>query len=1566
MTSLPNTERILNALQEARTKLEAIEQQRQEQIAIIGMAGRFPGAHSITEFWQNLKAGTASIQHLTDQDLMEAGVEPELWQQPNYVRAYASMDGIDQFDAALFGYSPREATIIDPQHRVFLECAWEALEAAGYNPEQYAGKIAVYGGASLNQYLIHLHSQPQLRQTVDPVQVVVSNVMGLMPMRVSYKLNLTGASCGVQTGCSTSLVAVHLACQSLLQQECDLALAGGVSIGILQKAGYFYHEDGITSPDGMCRTFDAAGKGTVFGNGVGIVVLKRLSQAMRDGDSIQAVIRATAINNDGAQKVGLTAPSVQGQADVIAAALAQAGVLPETIRYIEAHGTGTPIGDPIELAALKRVFASVPQQTCAIGSVKTNVGHLDAAAGVTGLIKTVLALAHRQLPPSLNFSTPNPQTDLANSPFYVNTQLQDWDSQDIPLRAGVSSFGMGGTNAHVVLEAPPQSLQSSPARSSHLLLLSANSAAALEQMTTNLAQHLSQHPDLNLADVTYTLQVGRRSLSHRRMILCSDITAAVTSLHQPETAPTRQSVTSQPAIAFLFPGQGSQCVNMGRELYETESVFRSQIDQMCDLLQPHMDLDLRDLLYPSRNPHSTATVDTSLINQTQYAQLALFVVEYALAQLWQSWGIYPNALIGHSIGEYVAATLANIFSLEDALLLVALRGKLMQQCEPGVMLSVSLAEHQLTPLLQNNLVIAAVNAPELCVVAGRDEAITTLEQVLISKDISHRRLHTSHAFHSPLMAPAADQFAVAVSRVSRRSPDCPILSNVTGTWLTADQAIDPHYWANHLRYPVRFADGIATLHQSPHVLLEVGSGNTLSTFARQYQAQHPHPGCPTLSSLPHPKASTSGWAHILQTLGQLWLAGATINWQQFYVDQFRHRLPLPTYPFEHQRYWVDLQPTPSQTACPASPSEPVSPPHKQPDLANWFYLPTWSRTPLPPRPNPTNPQRWLIVLDSQGVGTAIAEHLTQQHQAIVTVTMGESYQQIDDRTYTLNLSHADDYRQLFHDLQKQGFNPEQILHLGAIEAPPPSELTPTTLNRSQQTRFYSLLYLVQALALTHQSAQLTVITHHTQEVTGDETLNSAHTTLIGLIKVIPQEYPQLGCRLIDISLPSTSQLIHALSRDLLTPPTAAIVAYRHQHRWTQHFTPHPTPHTPHSTPSPIRPNGTYLIAGDLIEGLGTLYAEWLASKGATQLILLGRSDLPIPAEWETWLATHGASHPVSQWIQQMRALQTAGVELLVLPVELTDQTTIATTIQSQPFGDIHGVIHAGVMGDRSSCLISDLNPTTVEAQFAHKVNGLLTLESALQSHRPDFVLLHSSLSAIVGGTGFAAYAGANAFMDALATLRNRTQTLPWISINWDAVKATAPTTASTGSALLDLAISPSEAVQITERVLATGITPQVIVSPLPLQSRIEQALHLTPRLSEASTQFPTDTQTRTLDTPYVVARNEVEQTLVELMQDLLGIEKIGIHDNFFELGGHSLMAIQAVSKIRQQFQVDLPMRQFLFESPTVAGIAKIITDYRSPEPGNAEMLALLEQVEAMNTEEVNTHLALYSKNQEEK
>ncbi|HEY6324518.1 MAG TPA: type I polyketide synthase, partial [Thermoanaerobaculia bacterium] len=809
------------------------------EVAVIGMAGRFPGADSIDRLWRNLCDGLESITFFTRDELRAAGVAAQELADPDYVPANGILLGVEDFAAEFFGFTAREAQITDPQHRLFLECAWEALEDAGYDGASHGGPVGVYAGVNRNTYVYNLLSHPDLLRAVGGVQVVVASDKDYLAARVSYKLDLHGPSIVVQTACSTSLVAVHLAVQGLLAGDCDMALAGGVSVLFPQVRGYRYTPDGIYSPDGHCRAFDAAAAGTLNGNGLGIVVLKRLEQALADGDHVYAVIKGTAVNNDGALKVGFTAPSIAGQAQVIRAAQAVAGVEPSTIGYVEAHGTGTALGDPIEVAALAEVFgaAAADRPTCAIGSVKTHLGHLDTAAGVTGLIVAVLALARRRLPPSLHYSSPNPRIDFARSPFYVNTELRPWENNGLPRRAAVSSFGLGGTNAHAVLEeAPAAAAGARPSRPWQLLLLSARTPAALEQATRNLAGSLAAKPEHDFADVAFTLQTGRRRFEQRRALVCNgaeDAARALAAL-DPERVLTQARQQGEPWVVFLFPGQGAQYAGMGRQLYDAEPLFREQIDACAELLVPLLGLDLRRVLYP---PPEEAAAAAGRLRETALTQPALFSVEYALARLWMEWGIAPEAMAGHSLGEYVAACLAGVFSLADALALVAARGRLMQGLAAGGMLAVNLAAAELAPDLGSGLDLAAVNGPRQCVVAGAEQEIEELAATLRRRGVRCRRLGTSHAFHSRLVEPVLGAFAAELARIELQPPRRRFLSSLSGGWVDAPMATDPGYWLRQLRETVRFGDALDTLLAEPgRIVLEVGPGQTLGELVRQ------HPG----------------------------------------------------------------------------------------------------------------------------------------------------------------------------------------------------------------------------------------------------------------------------------------------------------------------------------------------------------------------------------------------------------------------------------------------------------------------------------------------------------------------------------------------------------------------------------------------------------------------------------------------------------------------------------------------------------------------------------------------------
>ncbi|MDZ8184108.1 MAG: beta-ketoacyl synthase N-terminal-like domain-containing protein [Nostoc sp. ChiSLP02] len=1482
------------------------------EIAIIGLTGRFPGAKNLDEFWHNLQNGVESISFFSDEELLASGVDAALLTNPNYVKANAVLEDVELFDAAFFGFNPRDAEMTDPQHRIFLECAWEALEKAGYNSETYNGTIGVFAGANLSGYLLNIYLNQNIRNSTDERQIVIAGDKDYLATRTSYKLNLTGPSYTVQTACSTSLVAVHLACQSLLNGECDMALVGGISISAFRKTGYLYNEGGINSPDGHCRAFDAKARGTVSGEGVGIVVLKRLEDSLNDGDSIHAVIKGSAINNDGSNKVSYTAPRIEGQAKVIKTAQIVAEVEPETITYIEAHGTGTSLGDPIEVAALTQAFQSSTKKKnfCAIGSLKTNIGHLDAAAGVAGLIKTVLALKHKQIPPSLHFEQPNPQIDFANSPFYINNKLSEWKADKYPRRAGVSSFGIGGTNAHVILEEAPTQQGSSKAqeqgRKYQQLILSAKTNTALETATENLANHLQKHPDLNLADVAYTLQVGRQSFNHRRVLLCQDISDAIKIL----TAPDKQGIfnscseTRNHPIVFMFPGQGAQYVNMGRELYETEAIFRQQVDDCCEFLKAHLKLDIRDILY-------TTTLETTgkKLQQTSLTQPALFVIEYALAKLWMSWGVHPQAMIGHSIGEYVAACISGIFSLEEALTLVAIRGQLMQKLESGSMLSVSISAREIQPMLGSELSLAASNAPSLCVVSGATEAIETLQNYLIEKGIDCRRLHTSHAFHSQMMEPILEPFVRHVREANLKPPQIPFISNVTGTWITAEQATDPNYYAQHLRQSVLFSEGVAELLQQPErIFLEVGPGRTLTTLAkRQLSSQNL-----VLTSLRHPQEQISDVAFLLNTLSRLWLTGLPINWAGFYTHEQRRHISLPTYPFERQRYWIEAN---SDTALSTIPPKSLG---KNPNISDWFYIPIWKQsTPIELLQAIEKNTCWLVFIDEYGVGDAVVNRLEQQSQNVVKVRMADKFSQTEKHTYTINPKQKADYNTLLEQLQKQSLIPNIIAHFWSIT---PNDTLPT-FETCQNLGFWSLLYLVQALGKQNISndLKLRIVTNNIYNIIGDEKLWPEKATILGVCKVIPKEYPNINSSLIDAVIPTAKtplaqKFVEYLITELTTQETENIVAYRGNYRWIPTFE---TIRLDENTPgkTKLKQAGVYLITGGL-GGIGLVLAEHLAKTVQAKLILIGRKGLPERSQWQQWLENHDPQDSISRKIQKMLILEKLGseVEIKCADVASYEEMQVVITEALEKFGQINGVIHAA--GIAGGGMIQLKTEDIANSVLAPKVKGTLVLEEIFKSKNItlDFLVLCSAQTSILGEFGQVDYCAANAFLDVYANYRASWSDEFTVAINWDAWQEVGMAVETAVPEYLKLqreedikkGILPQEGAEAFHRILLTNL-PCIVVSTEDFQQVIEQNKsfnYLDQDLGLSSETSQTNSAQLSHPRPnlanaYVAPRNEIEQTLANIWQQFLGIDKVGIHDNFFELSGDSIITIQIVAKANQ-------------------------------------------------------------------
>jgi phthiocerol/phenolphthiocerol synthesis type-I polyketide synthase E len=1468
-------------------------------VAIIGMAGRFPGADDLDTFWDNLRAGRETITHFTDDELRAAGIPDELLADPAYVKSAGRLRDVQHFDAGFFGYSPREAEVLEPAHRIFLECAWEAMENAGWAPERVTGRVGVYAGTGHPGYVEgHVLPNAELMAAVGGMQASLSSGKDFIATRTAYKLGLRGPALTVQTACSTSLVAVHLAVQSLLSGESDMALAGGANVAVPQVNGYLHAPGSIVSPDGHCRAFDAQSAGTLGGSGVGVVVLKRLADALTDGDPVRAVIKGSAINNDGANRVAYTAPGVEGQSAVISEALAAADVPPETIGYVEAHGSGTDLGDTIEIAALTRAYRAHTDRVgfCAVGAVKTSVGHLDAAAGITGFIKTVLALEHGELPPTVHFSAPNPRLQIERSPFFVTGQLRPWKTDGHPRRAGVSSFGIGGTNAHVILEEAPPAAPSGPSRPWQVLSLSARSPAALDAATDRLAEHLAARPGLSLADVAFTLREGRRAFPYRRAVVvrAGEDAAKLLRERSPERTAAGLAEGGIRSVAFLFPGLGDHYPNMARGLYEAEPVFRAEVDRCAEILRPLLGLDLRDVLFPGEAPSDAAAGGIDLrammgraaapdpaaerLNRTELAQPAVFVIDYALAKLWMGWGIVPDAVMGHSLGEYAAACIAGILPLEDALALVADRARMIQALPGGAMLAVSLDESAVRPFLSADLAVATVNAPGLTVLSGPEAAVAEAETRLADAGHTARRLATTHAFHSPMMAPVAERLAARVAKATLRAPSIPMISNVTGSWISDAEATDPAYWTRHLLGTVRFADGVAELLREPgRVLLEVGPGQTLSTFVRQRPEREgeeaPLAVVPTLRYAYDRKPDAQ---FLAEALGRLWVAGVEPDWAAFRADERRRRVPLPTYPWEKQRYWVDAP------RWDAFDNRPVADTARRSDPAEWAYLPTWTRTAAPAA---AEARREVLLAAAPGVLTdRLQSALERGGQQVVLLRPGPAFS-AGRGACEVRMDSREDFRALAASLRDGTSSPDVVLFAGGVDDP--------------RGAFGTLLLLADALSAAG-GTELVVVTAGAQAVTGDEAVSPAAAALAGAARVVPLEYPGLRCRTVDLAPGDVSPETAArVAAEAVSGTKDFAVAFRGRHRWVRGF--HAA--RPAVPAFRVQAEGVFTLVGPH-EGRNGQLALAIAETPGVRIALVARGETPADA---------------------VGALETRGAEVLSLAADLADAAALGEALAATEarFGTLGTVVFSpepGATGELAGMGEWRAEWTT---QLAAYEAGHEALAAALQGRAVRAVLAESSLTPLLGAVARVRTAAAHALTDGFAAAHR------WTSVGWDAWHADDVDAAGMGTGEVPAAFAAA---------LALAGEPHVLLSTVDLESRVRVALAPPAPASEGGEAKASRYERPALDVEYHAPTNEVEETLAALWQNLLGIDRVGIHDDFFGLGGHSLLATQIVARVRDLFQLDLPL-QSIFEAPTIARFAQLIED------------AIIAELDALSEEE---------------
>lgn len=1309
------------------------DQLQSTDIAIVGMAARFPGAPDVFRFWANLRDGVESIQFPSAEALRRAGVPDAHLTDPRYVRATAPIDGLSLFDPKFFGFSPREASVLDPQHRHFLEVCWEALESAGILPEAAAIPIGVFAGSGMNAYLpYHLFTNPDLMQSMGLFLVRhTGNDKDFLATRVSYCLDLKGPSINVQTACSTSLVAVHMACQSLLSGECGVALAGGVTLELPHGRGYFYEEGEILSPDGHCRPFEERSKGTVFGSGAGVVVLKRLADAIADGDYIHALIKGTSVNNDGSRKIGYLAPSVDGQAECVVEALQVAGLTARDISYVECHGTGTPVGDPIELTALTRAFSRTNDDRgyCGVGSVKSNIGHLDTAAGVASLIKVAQMLEHEQLAPTLHFERPNPQIDFAASPFYVVHERAPWPKGTGPRRAGVSSLGVGGTNAHAILEEAPRRRSPAASDKPQLLLLAARSQGSLDEYAARLSAHLAEHPDLVLSEVSSTLLRGRRRFAHRRVLAAKSSSEAAELLARPDTARVFDvhAPGEAASVVFVFPGGGAQYPNMAREVYESEAVFRDALDECLSVLERQENIDLRPLLFVDGDVSAAARE----LERPSLALPALFSIEIAYARLLDHWGVRPAALIGHSLGEYAALHLSGVLELGAALAVVCCRGRLFEKVRRGGMLSVPMPSEQLAPLLEGELSIAAINAPDLCVVSGSSEALERLERDLLAQDVHPTRLRIDVPAHSPLLDPILDEFAAALTGVTFHAPRIPFVSNLSGRFPEAAE-IDARYLVRHLRETVRFAAGVAgVLERHPDaIFVEVGPGQTLTSTLRANQQR------PVVPVSPHAKDRSSDVTTLVTSVGRIAAHGGSVDFERL-LNTPRTIVPLPATPFEHEPYWIE----PGKGYFGAAEDAPSA--RREPDASKWFFQPSFSEadrgaTTFDPA------EVWLLFADEGPLCRALELELRARGIKPAIVTPGATTERLERGRYQLRLAHPEDYETLLQHVVSDAGVPARIVHTLCLSPELRSPEAP--LEPALDRCFYSLLHLAQALAREslHPDTRLLVACSGVFDDGGGSS-GALAALAEGPVRVIPKELPEVRAVLFEVPALQDSE---ATARSVLLEAAASevheVTTERDGRRLAQIFT-----HAPASDAgAPLPPEPIVLIAGGL-GGIGSTLAKHFADTLNARLVLVTRHPFPEREHWAEVLEELGSSDPLAGKLKLLLELSAAGHEVVVESGDLASRAETDALLDrvKARFGRVDVVVQAaGVLDDAP---LAVKTRAAARAVLAPKLDASRHLVEALAQDPPALLLLISSTSAVLGPPGQIDYAAANSYLNAL-------------------------------------------------------------------------------------------------------------------------------------------------------------------------------------------------------------------------
>ena len=1516
-----------NAKASIRT-FERNELKGSRDVAIIGMSGRFPGAGNLDEFWENLKNEVESIRDLTEEELLAAGVSPEVYLQEGYVPRSAGLKGAYDFDNEFFNLSPLEAELLSPQIRLFLKTVWETMEDAGYPAEPEGSRIGVFAGSGYPNYLF---GHEEISDT-ERIRMVTANGMDYLPTKASYLFGLTGPSLAIQTACSTSLVAINEACEALFAGRCEMAIAGASTFSWPHERGHLHEKGMIYSSDGSNRSFDAEASGTLFTQGVGAVMLKPLEAALADGDPIHAVIRGVAVNNDGNRKNGYNSPSIEGQSEVIAQALAHANVSPEDISYVEAHATATSIGDPIEVASLTRAWrqSTDSKQFCALGSVKSNIGHCDAASGIAGLLKVVLSLKHNCIPATLHFKNANPELDIENSPFYVADRQIPWERQssEKPRLGAVSNFGIGGTNAHLILEEAPFPVATGGNEAKpdelHLFPFSSHSERSLDAQLAEWPSFLAARPDLAPADIAFTLQTGRKAF-RKRAFAVAKTTAGLSEAFTQDAISRHAGSTSveNRRPVFLFTGQGSQYLNMARESYENDPVFRDALERCATIVDPHLEKPLLDLLFGE-----DTTESRQLLMQTQNAQPAVFAVSYAQAMRWMKWGIEPTAMVGHSIGEYVAATIAGVMTLEDALPLVAFRGRLMQSMAPGKMVAVMAPLDEATSILTEfpELDLAASNSPSLTIVSGSESEMDSFVEKMEARKIWCKPLHTSHAFHSRSMEPMLEEFETAVTKLKLTAPKIAYPSNLTGTWITDEEATSPAYYAAQLRSMVRFADGIETITSACEeksedaLFLEMGPGKALTTSVTEIIAGSNHV---VTSTLPGAKERIASDRFTLSALGQVWAGGQALDWNRITPSKAGRRISLPKYQFDEKHFRSPLENSKGLRSVDARVENTL------------LHVPVWKQTHLrPAQPQDTSPNgTWLCLGSTKRISPWERELLPDEATAI-RVQSGSAYRRLSRESYIVRAGKQEDFVKLIEATLSDHTSIDGILH--SWTANQSTAADESGFRRANDNGSVSLFWLAKALGGVDldKCIPLNVVT------TGlmGENLTPENHTLPAAISVIQREFPKLVTKVID--LPAGEKW----SRDTLAGVAERvpeiehypILARRDGTWWKSVFEPLEEAQTNQQSIRSLESGGAYVFTGGL-GGLALTIAKDIAGRAENlDIILINRSSLPSREKWD-----QVESATDRRRIEQVREIEALGAKVHLYTADVSIETAfteVLETVVTNHGSNLKGIFHtAGVNRDSILALKTESGLREV---FASKALAALTLVEFVKKQKLplDFIALFSSVSAELGYYGGSDYAAANGYLDGLAA-RSAQEGIPVLAINWalwrnvgmGAGVGDAEAKASgLGEDALAHSLLPTQGAKAMFEVLQRSPSPRIAVFPGNFEQRRQDSINERIASSRSSKEKQPGSATGEK-----MSRAEITETMLELWKTSLRCEDLGLDDNYFEKGGDSLAAIGLVAGIEKAFGESIPM-SYLIGGPTASALIEKMGLHSAPEDDPSE------------------------------